>query len=281
MIATTLRQARIAAAFTLLSVFFLCFAAGAYADESPWVGDSRSRARLIAGAADDHRLTAGVELKLSEGWKTYWRYPGDSGVPPQFDFSGSENVAGVEVAWPAPKRLTLPDETLIGYTESVTWPLRITAMDRTKPVVLRVRLDYAVCEKLCVPVNAALSLVLDQLPATPPALLAAAEARIPQPTALGAPGPLSVRAVRQEEANGRPRVMVEVAAPGPVELFAEGPSPDWALPVPQPTGQTSDGLQRFVFDLDGVPPGAKTAGANLKLTAVSGDQAIEVSATLD
>ena len=66
------------------------------ADASPWDQDLRSAARLIAASAADESgnrvLRAGVEIKLLPGWKTYWRYPGDAGVPPVFDFAASDNV---------------------------------------------------------------------------------------------------------------------------------------------------------------------------------------------
>jgi hypothetical protein len=78
------------------------------------------------------------------------------------------------------------------------------------------------------------------------------------------------------------RVLVDVAAPsGTVDLFAEGPTPDWALPVPSPVAGAPAGQQRFAFELDGLPPGAKPDGATLTLTAVAGEQAVEVPYRLD
>src|SRR5258707_9942457 len=78
------------------------------ADESDWSQDARSAIRLIAGANEKGQtpLRAGIEIKLQPQWKTYWRYPGDSGVPPRFDFSGSENVKSVNVLYPAPHLFT-------------------------------------------------------------------------------------------------------------------------------------------------------------------------------
>ena len=85
------------------------------------------------------------------------------------------------------------------------------------------------------------------------------------------------RTGRVRSASGRP------AAPGsgPIDLFAEGPTPEWALPVPEPADGAGVGLQRFVFELDGLPPGASADGATLTLTLVSGAGAIEVAAHLD
>ena len=80
-----------------------------------------------------------------------------------------------------------------------------------------------------------------------------------------------------------PRIVVDVAAPSgtSVALFAEGPAPDWALPVPTPIEGAPAGLQRFAFELDGAPPGVKYDGAAVTLTAVAGDAAIEVATHLD
>jgi hypothetical protein len=81
-------------------------------------------------------------------------------------------------------------------------------------------------------------------------------------------------------------VIVDVAAPEgvPVELFAEGPTAEWALPLPQPAGPAPNGApgtRRFTFDLDGLPTGAKAQGALLTFTAVSASEAVEVQARLD
>ena len=78
------------------------------ADASPWVEDSYSGLRLIAGAnpSGAESLRAGIEIKMQPAWHTYWRYPGDSGVPPRFSFSGSDNVAAVKVFYPAPQAFT-------------------------------------------------------------------------------------------------------------------------------------------------------------------------------
>ena len=115
-------------------------------EASSWDNGTHSAARLIAAGAmrqqGELRLRAGVELKLKPGWKTYWRYPGDSGVPPRFDFARSENVRDVTVLWPAPQRFSDGSGSSIGYAGSVVFPLRIVPADERKPVLLRVDLDY-------------------------------------------------------------------------------------------------------------------------------------------
>jgi DsbC/DsbD-like thiol-disulfide interchange protein len=263
-------------------------AGGAAEDVSRWDGDVRSAARLVAGSPAPGgaaaQVRAGIEIRLKPGWHTYWRYPGDAGVPPQFDFKGSQNVKQVEVLWPAPERLPeVGGITVIGYEHDVILPLRIVPQDRSKPVALRLKLDYAICEKLCVPVEAKADLALRSGPASQDAALTAAEGRVPKKLALGKGGPLSIRSVRREDGSARPRVWVDVVAPegSPLDLLAEGPTPQWALPLPTAVDGAPAGLQRFVFELDGAPPGVKYEGALITLTAVTPGDAIEVAIRLD
>jgi DsbC/DsbD-like thiol-disulfide interchange protein len=258
----------------------------AYAtDASSWDGDVRSAIRLIAGGprSSDSDVRAGVEIKLSPGWKTYWRYPGDSGVPPRFNFAQSLNVRTVNVLWPAPDHFVDESGQSIGYKDSVIFPLRITPEDPAKPVTLRVALDYAVCEKLCVPAKGEAELVLSGGISSLAPLLEAAEARVPRRVKLGEGTVLAIDAVHRETFAGRQRVVVDTKEPAAdsVELYAEGPTADWALPLPEALSDASPGLRRFAFDLDGLPPGASADGAVLTLTLVDGQNAIEVTAPLD
>ena len=280
----TFRESRAAIAFICgFAVVAATFAAAKAAESSAWDGGPNAKVRLIAGSVDKTRtnvMRAGIEIGLAPGWKTYWRYPGDSGLPPRFDFSRSENVDNVEVLWPAPHAFSDESGHTIGYKDNVILPLHVTAREPGKPSVLRVDLNYAVCERYCVPMGAKSELKLPGRADTP--ALAASEARVPKPVALGQAGPLAITGIRRET-GARPRVVVDVtaAAGAAVELFAEGPTPDWALPLPEPVTGAPEGVQRFVFDIDGVPPGASAQGAMLRLTAATPDHAIEVTARLD
>lgn len=258
------------------------------ANSSQWDTDTRSAVRLVAARmvveSGVPMLRAGVELKLQSGWKTYWRYPGDSGVPPVFDFGGSENVKSVTVLWPAPERFSDGSGYSIGYKDNVILPLRVIPRNEHKPVTLRLKLDYAVCESLCVPAKANVELQFTSGDGLSDSMVAAAEARVPKPTTIGTGQSIIIRSVQRLLGALRGRVLVDVATPSPskVDLFAEGPTSKWALPVPEPiVGTPAGGLQRFGFDLDGVPPGATTNGATLRFTAVSRGQAIEVEYRLE
>jgi DsbC/DsbD-like thiol-disulfide interchange protein len=266
----------------LASPYFNAFAAGASSSgASDWDGDARAAVRLLAGTGrTGGPLQAGVEVRLADGWKTYWRYPGDSGVPPVFDFSKSENVKSVSILWPAPHRFTYEGGASIGYKGNVIFPVHVTPDDSGRPATLRLSIEYAVCEKLCIPAHGQAELALAPAPSPHDARLAAAEARAPKPSAIGDPGPLGITAVRREPAQPHPRVIVEVTAPAavPLDLFAEGPTPDWALPLPEPVPGAPSGHQRFVFDLDGAPPGADVTDAPLRFTLIAGENAVEATA---
>jgi len=247
------------------------------ADASAWDGDQRAAVRLIAGAQRGTVHRAGIEIRLAPGWKTYWRYPGDSGIPPRFDFSQSKNVKSVTVRYPAPHRLTDESGTSIGYKNSVVFPLEVVPENAARPVALVVKADYAVCEKICIPAEGKAELNVTGKPGGQEGWLKQNEMLVPSTGKIGGDERLAVRAVKREDK----RILVDVAAPGAVELFAEGPAADWALPVPSPVDGATAGQQRFVFELDGLPPNAKPDGATLMLTAVSDGQAIEVPYRLD
>ena len=288
MIVTILRQIvpfALAGGATIMAISAIAPAAAA--DASQWDSDTHSAVRLIAGSRRGEPLSttirAGIEIKLDPGWKTYWRYPGDSGVPPRFDFEPTENLKSITVSWPAPLRLKDDGGHSIGYLGGVILPLAIVPQDPAKPVMLRLKIDYAVCAKICIPAAGKAELLLAGGPSVHETALAAMEARAPKLAAVGEPGPLAIRAVRRETGAGKSRILVDVIAPEhvAVDLFAEGPNPDWALPLPEPVTGAPAGTRRFAFALDGIPPGGKTEGATLRLTATAGGHAIEVTTHLD
>jgi len=281
---TRIDRLGLAAAIFAASFAFGTNAAPAAEDVTPWNGDSRSAVRLIAGSAPARgatQLRAGVQIRLLRGWHTYWRYPGDAGVPPQFIFDRSDNVKHIEVLWPAPERLVDEGGTSIGYSAGVIFPLRITPQQAGRPVTLRLKLNYAICEKLCVPAEGRGELTLAGGRASQDAALAAAEGRVPKKQGLDEKADLSIRSVRLEQGSSKARAVVDVAGPADVDLFAEGPTPQWALPVPVAVAGAPPGIRRFTFELDGAPTGESYRGARITLTAVTPARAIEVSTRLD
>src|ERR1700730_12263148 len=250
-------------------------------DASPWQRDHHSAVRLLAGSRSGAVLLGGIGFQLQPGWKTYWRTPGESGVPPRFDFTKSENVEAVTVLWPAPTKF---DDGAgghsLGYHDQIVLPLRIVAKAADKPVTLRADINYAVCEKICIPVEASIELPFTRTASTEDSALLAALDTVPKPANVGDPNPLTIRDVKRE---GKSTVLVDVVTPDTraLSLFVEGPTPDWALPVPKLLEHSPPGVKRFAFELDGLPPGASPEGAALKLTLVGGEHSYEFNINLE
>jgi DsbC/DsbD-like thiol-disulfide interchange protein len=255
---------------------------------APWLELANARVRLIAGPpvrAGDTYL-AGLQLELGEGWKTYWRMPGDAGVPPNFDWAGSRNVAALTVLYPAPMRLIDPAATSIGYKGSVTFPIAITAQAADQPVALELGLEFGVCRDICIPAEAKLSLVIVPATAhgTPSAALRAAWERVPRPVAARRPGDPEVSGVSALLSGPTPQLRVAARFPrgsAGADLFLEtGAENDVYLPLPKRLPDEADGTVRFEIDLSHVGNVQALKGKVLRLTLVSEAAASEVEWTV-
>jgi DsbC/DsbD-like thiol-disulfide interchange protein len=270
------------AAFGLLalSLAFVLTTRARAEDASAWQKAAHSAVRLLAGSRSGPVLLGGIAVQLDPGWKTYWRTSGDSGVPPRFDFSKSDNVEAVTVLWPAPTKF---DDGAggfsLGYHNQVVLPLRIVPKSTDKPVTLRADINYAVCEKICIPVEASTELAFATVASTEDNVLFAALDTVPKPASIGDPNPLTILDVKRE---GKSTVLIDVLSPDArtVSLFVEGPTPDWALPVPKLLEHSPPGIKRFAFNLEGAPAGTNPEGAALKLTLVGGDRSYEFNINL-
>lgn len=120
-------------------------------------------ARILTGwRAEDGRHVAALHLTMSDGWKTYWRAPGDAGVPPRFDWRGSDNLADFRVTWPTPRTIDQGGIRTIGYADTVTLPLTLTPERPDQPIRLSGTIELGVCKDICVPVTLTLSQELPQ-----------------------------------------------------------------------------------------------------------------------
>jgi len=112
--------------------------AGGFAAATGWVGDNHAAARLITATeatGSASAIEAGLEIRLAPGWHTYWRSPGDAGIPPSIDWAGSDNLAHAEIAWPAPQRWSLQGFETAGYENHVVLPIALTLAQPGRPVV--------------------------------------------------------------------------------------------------------------------------------------------------
>ena len=96
---------------------------------------------------------AAVHFTLAEGWKTYWRTPGDAGIPPRFDWSRSVNLSRVEPHWPRPTVYWDYGIRTVGYSSELVLPIELTAVDPEEPISLSGTVEIGVCREVCVPVR--------------------------------------------------------------------------------------------------------------------------------
>ena len=135
--------------------------AGAAATD--WVGDGHAAVRVITATdsvAADPALEAGLEFRFAKGWHGYWRTPGDAGVAPMIDWSGSENIARHDIAWPAPHRVVIEGLQNSVYDNHVVLPVKLSLQKPGAPARILISIAYATCSEICVPYQADLVLQL-------------------------------------------------------------------------------------------------------------------------
>jgi DsbC/DsbD-like thiol-disulfide interchange protein len=265
---------------------------------SPWVDLHKAQVRLLAGppaAKSAKSYLAGVEITLADGWKTYWRMPGDAGVPPTFDWTGSTNVAQLKVLYPAPSRLHEPGAETIGYTKSVLFPVEVLPADAAKPVDLKLAIEFGVCRDICIPAEAKLSLTLNPagMAGAPAAAILAALERVPrQPASRRANDPRLERVTATLDGPS-PRLLIEARFPADSasgDVFIEAPDGIY-VPMPRRLVHTSDatdrveakagdGLVRFVVDLARNDIAKDLEGKVLTLTLIGAAGASEAAWTV-
>jgi DsbC/DsbD-like thiol-disulfide interchange protein len=135
--------------FTLLS---LLYGLAAH-DQTPWVIDSHSRIRFHNGQMQEGGQMVALEITLKKGFKTYWRMAGETGLSPNFDFSGSKNLENAEVLFPVPTIFEEKEGYSLGYKESVILPILLKTQNTQNPIELNLTLNYGVCDTLCLPVT--------------------------------------------------------------------------------------------------------------------------------
>lgn len=245
---------------------------------------------IDSGEMRDGARMAGLEINLQPDFKTYWRTPGDSGLPPVFDWARSKNVRQVDVLWPVPQRFDDQAGSSIGYEGKIILPLAVRLTDPSQEAVLTLTLSYGVCKTICIPVKSEATV---RLPAGARSLPGAATiqkamATVPVSAKLDSgavPGIVSAKLIKDG-----PKWALEAETLVPeggkiVDLFVEGPD-SWLFgaSVPIVTGKAqAPGVARIVYraPLEDAPPGFKAEGTRLILTIASDQEATETAGTLD
>lgn len=191
------------------------------------------QAEILPGwRAADGTHVAGLRLTLKQGWKTYWRAPGDAGIPPQFDWRASRNLSSVRVEWPTPSQIDQGGLTTIGYDRTVTLPLRVDPRRAGREIRLAGTIDMGVCKDVCVPVNLSVSQDLSETARRPDPAIVAALAERPYSAAEAGVGPVTCR-LSPVEGGLRLRAVIDMQSIGPGELaiFEAGDPNIWIAPA--------------------------------------------------
>ncbi len=106
---------------------------------------------LPGWTTSDGTRMAAIRLTLAPGWKTYWRAPGDAGIPPTFDWTKSDNLGAIRYHWPSPDVFDAYGLRTIGYKDSLVLPVEIRPKRPGQPVRLRGEMQLGVCETICIP----------------------------------------------------------------------------------------------------------------------------------
>lgn len=231
-------------------------------------------ARLLAGwqtATGTHM--AALELALAPGWKTYWRAPGEAGIPPSFDFSASTNLKSVRFHWPRPAVFDLNGMQTIGYHDHLVLPVEVTPLDASMPVTLRATVDLGVCKDICIPASVTLGADLSQ-PGETGAIKSALAAL---PTAAKSAGLTAIGCTVDAIADGL-RLTADIALPDQggkeVVVFETATSGVW---VSQSTSARKGAVLTATADL--VPPGGAPFAldrSGVTVTVIAENSAVEI-----
>ncbi len=244
---------------------------------SAWVKGPHTRARIVAMPWDGRApLRLGVQLELEPGWKTYWRNPGDAGIPPRFSWKGSDNIKPPRMLWPAPERMADEFGVSIGYKHGALLPVRIEASRRGEPVKLALEVNYGVCAEVCIPVTTRLKLELAPGSAASgphDALIAKWQSRVPGPAAKSGLDIVSLKPFAEKDKTG---FEVTIAGKGGLRkpvLFVEGPG-KYYFSVPEMVSQSA-GRAVYRFEVDDVESPAELKGNKLTFTLSDKTRAAE------
>jgi suppressor for copper-sensitivity B len=250
---------------------------------SSWFVTDQGKVRLIAASptvGEEAMVRLGLEFRLAPGWKIYWRSPGDAGLPPTVDWTGSNNLADAAIAWPAPRRFSAYGLETIGYEDDVVLPITARLASAGQALSLRAKLQYLTCKDICIPYEGSLALDLAAGAAT-----ASAQAALIDRFLARVPGAETGTGLRLTDVTlipgAQPTLELAIAAPQPLsapDAFIEGPA---GLGFGAPTVERrADGREGILV----VPVGGDAAAIKalpkeaLRVTLVDGAAAAEAEA---
>ena len=267
---------------------FIAPAKAAASSASAWYNTDFADVRLISSSAGLGRsgsVPIGLQFRLADGWKVYWRSAGDAGFPPEINWDGSSNLAGVTRHWPVPERFSLFGLESYGYEHEIVFPLDIQAADTGKPVALKAAIHALACSDICVPLEANLALTIgntadDTVPAGTPftQLISRFKAQVPTTVTGNGLMILSVAAVGQPKPHS-----LEVLLRSDIALTAPDVFPEAAhgFAFGKPTVELRQaGHEARLIIPASVPKDGALLGQRMTFTAVDTERFVERTMTV-
>jgi DsbC/DsbD-like thiol-disulfide interchange protein len=232
-------------------------------------------AELLSGWRDSTGAhISAIRIRLAPGWKTYWRAPGDAGIPPYFDWSASRNVAGVTPSWPVPHVFWQNGLRSVGYADEVVIPLTVAPVAAGEIMELAGRVDIGVCEDVCVPISFDMEMTLDTGGRHDPVIAAAL---LDRPVPASAAGVTSITCSVEPISDGI-RLTAAISMPpiGPEEVAVLELS-DPAIWISEAVMSRDGGMLTATADM--VPPNGRPFAVDrseVRVTVIAGDRAVDI-----
>jgi len=237
---------------------------------------TQAEAEILPGwRGDDGTHIAALRITLAPGWKTYWRAPGEAGLPPQFDWSGSDNLGELTLHWPVPEAFTSNGMTTLGYHDGLILPMEIVPVDAGADVALDGTLAMGICHDICMPMQTEVTAMLSGAATTPDARITNALGNRPQTAAEA--GVASARCKVEPISDGlRVTAKIDMPSLGPTEMtvFEAATSDIW---VSEAITRRAENMLTATADL--VPPTGQPFELDtqsLRLTVLAGDRAVDI-----
>ncbi len=246
----------------------------ASAASSEWVETEGGRIRMSAlPPGSDGTIKAVLDVDLLPGWKTYWRDPGEAGVPPTLGFSGSENIEQAEIHFPAPERIKDDYSVWAGYKYPVTFPVSLVQKNAGAASTLQADVFLGICQSICIPFQTNFTLTVDpDVAATPfeEKLINHAFNDLPEASGEG----FEITGFKHHEGVDALDLTIQVpSSASKSELFVTGPQ-GWYFETPKLVHHDGD-LATFEISIDTGSQDAALAGNAIQVLVTSAGRSME------
>lgn len=247
-------------------------ATGSGAASTDWQELGGGKARMLARLDPASNEVSGVvEISLTPGWKTYWREPGGSGIPPKFDFSGSRHFLAGEIGYPVPEKMEAGGSVFAGYSGTVRFTFNGRINGKADESAIGLDLLAGICEEICIPATATFAIGYSQLvQSDPETVRGLEEAKKHLPGKPDREFGIANAVLRATHLEIEARIPAGAETPA---LFAEGPA-GWYL-VPALLVEAGGQAATFALDLSNIPSDADPATMKLRYTLVAGGRGVE------